>query len=134
MCGYVQQATLQTVSVSLAALNGSRVSPAEGVGDIPLHLYPSDFAVISFKVRCPSDIRHEIDFLTRAVQCRILLWASAPSTRALMIHANKGDGCAVVVDAAFMDELSMWEYYTELPGGVVLLDPRRSTSNWNYEF
>jgi hypothetical protein len=115
-CSDLQTISLQALRTGLAsviAFNGSRVQQDAHM----LTLCPSDFAVVSCQVRCPDDMLHEVDFLTRSQTV-------IASMRTVNFDSTSGGSVErhVGLDARFHDELSVWDHFDELPGGIILLN------------
>lgn len=105
----VDQQSLTVTTINEIARNGQTVSS-------PKHssmscLNPLEFIVLSCKVQCPPWVRYETDFLSMMDRIELKINHAAND------NTRGGD----VVTATMIPENEIWEYYIELPGGVVLL-------------
>ena len=75
-----------------------------------------DYCVLSLEVICPSDIHYETDFLARAASVGF-------SGLVNTIKNGVSISFKLDVESEFFDESYIWDYYMELPGGLVLLRP-----------
>lgn len=104
--------TLRTKSCYVVAWNGRLVDADESLAtQKELMLGSSDFVVCCCRVTCPADVLNEVEFLTRAESCSIPICVYRES-----------EWRSVELVVRFKDELAVWDHFTELPGGVVLLN------------
>eukprot|EP00600_Ochromonadales_sp_CCMP1393_P001031 CAMPEP_0174984402 /NCGR_PEP_ID=MMETSP0004_2-20121128/17702_1 /TAXON_ID=420556 /ORGANISM="Ochromonas sp., Strain CCMP1393" /LENGTH=218 /DNA_ID=CAMNT_0016236807 /DNA_START=653 /DNA_END=1309 /DNA_ORIENTATION=- len=85
------------------------------------HLGPLEFAVLSFEVLCPLDVRTETDFIASIKQIRV----DAAECTPCVPHTPRRH---LSVASTLIDEDKIWDYYVEIPGGVILLRDRALNS------
>jgi hypothetical protein len=106
------------VKANVVAFNGvptDKTSSDVDKTDAVVYLGPLDFVLLSIEVMCPQWMVHETDFLSsmRSVDIKTRVVAPIfPFDRCLR---------EITVSPAFLDEDKIWDYYEELPGGIVLL-------------
>jgi hypothetical protein len=101
-----------------------------------LTLKPFEYVIVSVHIPCPSNMRYETDFLTRALcvnvpvstdphykfesnrnTCAHLSGPDVPTNDAIRVQPQ-------AVTACFLAENEIWNYYMELPGGVLTMTDR----------
>lgn len=102
-------------NMKLIAKNGVPASEEKNL----VSANPLDFFVISFEVLIPQhmEVQHESDFLAMVDKISLNLNVCHP-TRPWEYRSRKK------LDIDVIDERTIWEYYVELPSGVVLLRDR----------
>lgn len=126
---------LEVASIAVIARNGTPVDGDAHTAHCDIN--PLDFVVLSCKVLCPTWVHYETDFLSmlERVKLRTHSWTSdTPSTATSSSAAAASDKMSVIessdVDIVMAPEDEVWEYYIELPGGVVLLRDKPLYSVW----
>ena len=104
--------------VSLIAFNGVSTSSSatKGTPKASVQLRNSEHAVFALRACCPYDVSNEVDVLTRAEEIRLQVLSTDTRSCAPPLVMQRS------LSLAFHDELSVWNHFTELPGGVVLLN------------
>lgn len=115
------QDNFEVISINEVARNGSAVSNSLLESYSRCCLNPLEFVVLQCKVSSPAWIKYESDFLS--IIGKIQLIAKYPSTDTKIENH-------IVLEAAMISEEEVWEYYIELPGGVVLLRDKPLYEVW----
>eukprot|EP00349_Pseudokeronopsis_sp_Brazil_P004424 CAMPEP_0202961634 /NCGR_PEP_ID=MMETSP1396-20130829/5705_1 /ASSEMBLY_ACC=CAM_ASM_000872 /TAXON_ID= /ORGANISM="Pseudokeronopsis sp., Strain Brazil" /LENGTH=274 /DNA_ID=CAMNT_0049681613 /DNA_START=22 /DNA_END=846 /DNA_ORIENTATION=+ len=100
---------LLTSNYRMLAFNGNRMDKSAGVNEV--YLKPYEFVVISFSSFCPLSVDNEPDFLTMIERFSVLF--------------TKEEG--MTLDSVNLNRISdeaIWNMYSTLPSGVVLLKER----------
>lgn len=109
---------LLTADYRPIAINGSLVFPTNNSADrkSELILNPLSYAVISFIIFCPPSVLSEPDFLSMIESFEVRLQCFNPKKRSFDTQMG--------VDIKVLSESSIWNHYTMLPSGIVLLKDR----------
>jgi hypothetical protein len=103
----------------LLAVNGQKTC-SRNEGSDCIELCALEHVVVAYHIMCPNDVLNEVEFLTRASHALVKFsWRRR--------HHRTCDAVNSVFRVSglrlqFCDEMSMWDHFVELPGGVVLLN------------